>query len=73
MDRVGSEYGLPVVDPTPMLMERGGVGLFMDNVHPLEAGGAVIAEALFPPVHGLLSEPKPIKGAPKKGAHGAGE
>ncbi|MHC4946327.1 MAG: SGNH/GDSL hydrolase family protein, partial [Planctomycetota bacterium] len=56
MDLVGAEYGLPVVDPTPMLVERGGVSLFMDNVHPLEQGGAVIAEALFPVIRGLLGE-----------------
>jgi lysophospholipase L1-like esterase len=54
MDRVGHEFGLPVVDPTPLLNARGGARLFMDHVHPYDEGDAVVAEALYPVIRGLI-------------------
>ncbi len=48
MDRVGAEYGIPVVDPTPALKAAGGGALFMDDVHPFDAGHVVIADVLEP-------------------------
>lgn len=55
MDRVGAEYSIPVIDPTPLLLERGGESLFMDNVHPFLEGGIVIAEAMLPALRDLLA------------------
>jgi lysophospholipase L1-like esterase len=55
MDRVGAAFGLPVIDPTPLLLERGGATLFMDNVHPFLEGGIVIAESMLPAMRELLA------------------
>ncbi len=56
IDRVGARHGLRVVDPTPLLNERGGADLFMDRVHPLAEGAQVIAEAMRPAVEAALTE-----------------
>lgn len=48
MDRLGEEYGLPVVDPAEALAAAGGRKLFMDDVHPLPEGHRVMAEVLGP-------------------------
>ena len=58
MDRVGGEYGLPVVDPTPLLQARGGARLFVDNIHPSEEGAQCMAEALLPVIRDLLEKMK---------------
>lgn len=57
IDRVGDEFDLIVVDPSPLLEKRGGSRLFMDNVHPYDKGNAVIAEALFTHIGKFLEAP----------------
>jgi len=58
MDAVGSEFGLPVVDPSPALQAAGGAELFFDDVHLKPAGHAVVAEVLAPVVRAALQERK---------------
>jgi lysophospholipase L1-like esterase len=53
---VGEEFSVPVVNPTPALQAAGGGTLFMDAVHPLPAGHAVIAAELLPVVEELFRE-----------------
>jgi hypothetical protein len=48
MDRVGAEFGLTVIDPTPALNANGGEKLFRDHVHPFDEGDAVIAQMMLP-------------------------
>jgi len=50
IDRVAEKRSVRVVDPRPLLAERGGAELFMDQVHPLADGAQVIAEAMKPVV-----------------------
>jgi lysophospholipase L1-like esterase len=47
MERLGREFGLPVVDPTPAMQQRGGAKLFVDPIHPNEQGHAIVAETLL--------------------------
>lgn len=54
MDRVGREYGIPVVNPTPVLNQRGGDRLFRDHVHTVDEGDAVMAEVLAPVIRKLI-------------------
>jgi hypothetical protein len=54
MDEVGASFGLPVVDPTPLLNAKGGARLFRDIVHPYDEGDAVVAEALLPVIRKML-------------------
>jgi len=51
---VGEEFSVRVVNPTPALQAAGGAALFMDGVHPLPAGHAVVAAELLPVVEDLL-------------------
>lgn len=48
IDDVGKREGLTVFDPGPELLQRGGASLFLDPVHPLDAGHEEIAELLTP-------------------------
>jgi lysophospholipase L1-like esterase len=54
LDRLGAEYGLPVVDPAPALAAAGGRDLFMDPVHLKPQGLAIVARELAPVVRAAL-------------------
>jgi hypothetical protein len=55
IDRVAGECGARVVDPGPAIAAAGGKALFMDQVHLLPAGHAVMARQLLPVVESLLA------------------
>lgn len=55
MDAVSERFGLVVVDPGPAIAARGGKALFLDAVHPTDAGHEVMAEALLPAMIGALA------------------
>lgn len=48
MDAVAARHGLEVIDPKPFLIARGGRRLFMDPVHPTDAGHEAMADAILP-------------------------
>jgi len=55
MDRVGADFDVPVVDPTPALQAAGGEALFQDDVHPRPQGHAIIADVLRPVIEAALN------------------
>jgi lysophospholipase L1-like esterase len=54
LDRLGAEYGVPVVDPGPALAAAGGAELFMDPVHLEPPGLEIVARELAPVVRAAL-------------------
>jgi hypothetical protein len=50
IDRVATDFGGFVVDPTPALMNSHGPKLFQDDVHPTATGNEIITTALIPVV-----------------------
>lgn len=54
MNAVGDRYKLDVIDPEPVLSRRGGAELFLDAVHPTDAGHKAMADAVFPSIRRAL-------------------
>jgi lysophospholipase L1-like esterase len=54
IDRLGAEYGAPVVDPKPALEAAGGATMFMDQVHMNPRGNRVQAMAIAPVVESAI-------------------
>jgi phospholipase/lecithinase/hemolysin len=64
MDRVGAEFKLTVIDPTPALNAMGGERLFRDHVHPFDEGDTLIAKMMLPIFKKLLDRRAEKKGRP---------
>jgi len=54
IDRLGAEYGAPVVDPKLALEAAGGATMFMDQVHMNPRGNRVQAMAIAPVVESAI-------------------